>query len=896
MSKEILLLGEFSTGKSAFINMLMGVSILPERLESTDMPIIKIHSGTPTGIWLHEPNQKNSKALDKFIEIPKDWDSFEYAEITIPQHPLLKNGLVFCDTPGINSTNPHHNRHLDNFINESHRNYKQVYFFVPGNITATSIEFIKKIKKYWDKLNILIYIKEIRNEPECRLIEKQVKKTVSTQLGNIPVELLYWRDLNEELNDLSEEKREGLSDYELIKDWDKRKTDILELRSKYKNSLIGDKIFEIITEIANEKVMDENYYQNLNIETLQSMADKFDPLAQYYLGIIFESEYGYLEKSIELLELSALNGCGKAQWAVAEHYKENTDAGLPLDLDANNELYQKYLQLAVINNVPQAIAEQYFEGINTIKNSKAGFSVLINSYDSGNVSLASDIAICFEEGKGVEVDLKRAESYKRTAYKNNEKQGSLGLALFLIKQQDKIKVEEGLKLLTTFSSKGHYYASLSLAIHYRFYDNNENNKSKIYGLLKTHKGKSFLVDILLARCYQYGYGIIKDHKRSFDLLRRVYDKKSTIMGLDELIKCYVEGRGTGKNIAAALEIYEFMIKSGSKEAKFEMSKLMLDNGIDIEKGLGLLRESAAEGNENAIIWLIQFIKNDHPEEAIRWLKKLEYHDEALVYFYLGSAYLKDSAIRDDKKAVVYLEKAASKGNAEAQNLLGKCYFNGWGTIENNPKAFEWVKKAALQGLPIAELNMGYFYMHGIGTKENLPEAINWYKKAALQGEADAQFFLGSAYLNGNGLNKNETEAFRLFKLSAEQGDFDAQNMLGRCYEEGWGTIMNLRLAFENYKMAADNGHVNAQFNLAILHFNGTGCDVDLDLAFKYFEASAGQGLAIAQNWLGYIYQNGLGVIPDINRAWNWYEKAADQGNDQAIQAINELNRQHKVRR
>ena len=108
MSKEILLLGEFSTGKSAFINMILGVSILPERLESTDMPIIKIHGGSPAGVWLREPNQKNLRGLDKFSEIPKDWTLFEYAEITIPTHPLLKEGLIFWDTPGINSTNPQH--------------------------------------------------------------------------------------------------------------------------------------------------------------------------------------------------------------------------------------------------------------------------------------------------------------------------------------------------------------------------------------------------------------------------------------------------------------------------------------------------------------------------------------------------------------------------------------------------------------------------------------------------------------------------------------------------------------------------------------------------------------------------------------------------------------------
>lgn len=94
MTKQILLLGKFSTGKSAFNNMLLGVSILPKRLELTDFPFVKIQSAKPTGIFLREYGQKNPRVLDSFSDIPKDWSTFEYVEINIPSHPLLQKELI----------------------------------------------------------------------------------------------------------------------------------------------------------------------------------------------------------------------------------------------------------------------------------------------------------------------------------------------------------------------------------------------------------------------------------------------------------------------------------------------------------------------------------------------------------------------------------------------------------------------------------------------------------------------------------------------------------------------------------------------------------------------------------------------------------------------------------
>ncbi len=258
MSKQILLLGEFSTGKSAFINMLLGVSILPERVSSTDLPVVKIHSGKPAGIWLREPNQKNPQALDTWKDISSDWSTFQHAEITIPNHPLLAKDLVIWDTPGINSINEHHKKHLDNFLKTNHRNYQLVYFFVHGNITSTSLEFLKNNKWLLDKLTILVNIKEVKQESECRLLEKEAKKIVRTQLGSIPVELLYIGDVCEEFNELSESKRNGLSEYDLIRNWESRKIELDDLLKKH--TVIGDEHFTIIEDIANQST---NAYEKI---------------------------------------------------------------------------------------------------------------------------------------------------------------------------------------------------------------------------------------------------------------------------------------------------------------------------------------------------------------------------------------------------------------------------------------------------------------------------------------------------------------------------------------------------------------------------------------------------------------------------------------------------------
>ena len=64
---------------------------------------------------------------------------------------------------------------------------------------------------------------------------------------------------------------------------------------------------------------------------------------------------------------------------------------------------------------------------------------------------------------------------------------------------------------------------------------------------------------------------------------------------------------------------------------------------------------------------------------------------------------------DYKKAYDNAYKAASMGNANAQNILGVCYYYGRGVEKDLRKAFEWWDKAASQGDLEAKNNMFYVY-------------------------------------------------------------------------------------------------------------------------------------------------------------------------------------------
>ncbi|MGR3766003.1 dynamin family protein [Rossellomorea sp. NS-SX7] len=137
---QVVVVGEFSRGKSTFINALLGKKILPSSAKPTTTILNKIVYGTEPGITLHFRDAKRSKKITEElfaklvapkepipgdVKTEKEYEKqvqfiqeIEYAEIA---HPLSfsENGVEIIDTPGTNDLDPAREEITNNIIPKS---------------------------------------------------------------------------------------------------------------------------------------------------------------------------------------------------------------------------------------------------------------------------------------------------------------------------------------------------------------------------------------------------------------------------------------------------------------------------------------------------------------------------------------------------------------------------------------------------------------------------------------------------------------------------------------------------------------------------------------------------------------------------------------------------------
>jgi uncharacterized protein len=164
--------------------------------------------------------------------------------------------------------------------------------------------------------------------------------------------------------------------------------------------------------------------------------------------------------------------------------------------------------------------------------------------------------------------------------------------------------------------------------------------------------------------------------------------------------------------------------------------------------------------KQAEIWLLKSAEKDYPPAECTL---------GLMYWYLDS---------EAAKAAMWLQRAAQKGDSEAQFWLGNAYEQGLlGTI-NYREALNWLEKSAKQGHPEAQASLGQMYEDGEGVKQNYAMAAKWYRKAAehvpnLGGAGQGRNNLGLLYLQGLGVAKDYVRAYFWFTLANGEPNFSA---------------------------------------------------------------------------------------------------------------------------
>lgn len=138
-----------------------------------------------------------------------------------------------------------------------------------------------------------------------------------------------------------------------------------------------------------------------------------------------------------------------------------------------------------------------------------------------------------------------------------------------------------------------------------------------------------------------------------------------------------------------------------------------------------------------------------------------------------------------KLAFQWYLKAAEKGHAKAQYMVGKLSEKGFSSTVNHLSSFQWYLKAAEQGVADAQEAVGYYYAGGYGeVKADSSESFKWYLKAAKQGNPLAQLRVGEDYEHGRGTPIDIKETVNWYSKAAEGGYDAAQYALGCLLAQG----------------------------------------------------------------------------------------------------------------
>ncbi len=274
-------------------------------------------------------------------------------------------------------------------------------------------------------------------------------------------------------------------------------------------------------------------------------------------------------------------------------------------------------------------------------------------------------------------------------------------------------------------------------------------------------------------------------------------------------------------------------------------------------------------------------------EAVEKYRKAAERGDAAAQYMLGDAHAKGQGVaRDHAKAVEWWRKAAEQGNADAQWSLGVAYDNGWEEVaQDHAKAVALYRMAAEQGNVRAQWSLGYMYREGRGVAQDHARAVEWWRKAADQGDAAAQYGLGVAYVNGQGVAMDEIEAVEWWRKAAEQGNASAQRDLGSAYAYGRGVPVNRKKAMLLWFDAAEGGDEAAQCILGVAFDTGVGAPLDHSKAVMFYRMAAERGNAEAQYNLGFSYHSGRGAVQDDAMAVEWWRRAAEQGDAKAREAL-----------
>ncbi|RMD40171.1 hypothetical protein DV735_g4951, partial [Chaetothyriales sp. CBS 134920] len=263
--------------------------------------------------------------------------------------------------------------------------------------------------------------------------------------------------------------------------------------------------------------------------------------------------------------------------------------------------------------------------------------------------------------------------------------------------------------------------------------------------------------------------------------------------------------------------------------------------------------------------------------------------------YIGRMFMRGEDMEQNfEKAMTWLKRGMSNGDAYAQFHLGILYRDGLGVEPDGVRAAQFFKAAADQGLAVAQSAMGVLFLD----QGDIDTASRYFELAASAGVTEAFYYLAELTHNGLGRDHNCGLASVYYKIVAERTEIlhSAFNEANAAFERG-----DWERAFIPTIMAAEQGYESAQANAAFLLDDQTSMvsissipllssptrpDSDLlknrELALVYYTRSSKQTNVDSLIKMGDYYLSGVATeangstsVSDMDKAVACYTTAAE---------------------
>lgn len=172
-----------------------------------------------------------------------------------------------------------------------------------------------------------------------------------------------------------------------------------------------------------------------------------------------------------------------------------------------------------------------------------------------------------------------------------------------------------------------------------------------------------------------------------------------------------------------------------------------------------------------------------------------------------------------RRAARWIIHAASRGELEAQTMLGQILLDGRGIQQDQVLALRWFFIAAHRGHAMASNMAGRCLENGWGCDAAPSQAARYYRMATSQGLDWGMYNLANLYATGRGVTQDQTQAQQLYRQAAEQGHAKSMNLLGRYLEEGLAVSADRAAAWDWYRRSAEAGDFRGQFSYAAVLIN-----------------------------------------------------------------------------